>query len=98
MQQVQTRFCPSSEETGYLEIKVTLTRESGESNAWRRINKGFLHAFRKQLLLWRSLDDEEKKHYEQLLDQFSDKKVLMVEMPEEDFVKCEFPGKCDVKR
>ncbi len=90
MQQVQTRFCPSTEETGYLEIKVTLTRESGESNAWRRINKGFLHAFRKQLLLWRSLDDDEKKHYEQVLDQVQRQKGLMVETPErEEFLKCE---------
>jgi hypothetical protein len=89
MQQVQTRFCPSAEETGYLEIKVTLTRESGESNAWRRINKGFLHAFRKQLLLWRSLDDEEKKHYEQMLDQAQRQKGLMMETPEGvQFLKC----------
>jgi cell division protein FtsX len=92
MQQVQTRFCPSTEELGYLEIKVTLTRESGESNAWRRINKGFLHAFRKQLLLWRSLDDEEKKHYEQVLDQIQRQKGLIVDTSEkEDFVKCECP-------
>ncbi len=90
MQQVQTRFCPSTEEVGYLEIKVTLTRESGESNAWRRINKGFLHAFRKQLLLWRSLDDEEKKHYELLLDQAQRKTGLMVESAEGEKV-----GKCE---
>ncbi len=90
MQQVQTRFCPSTEETGYLEIKVTLNRESGESNAWRRINKGFLHAFRKQLLLWRSLNDEEKKHYELVLDQAQEKKGLMSETPGgEEFTKCE---------
>ncbi len=90
MQQVQTRFCPSTEEAGYLEIKVTLTRESGESNAWRRINKGFLHAFRKQLLLWRSLDDEEKKYYEQVLDQAQQEKGLMAEAPEgETLLKCE---------
>jgi cell division protein FtsX len=90
MQQVETQFCPSVEEKGYLEIKVTLTRESGESNAWRRINKGFLHAFRKQLLLWRSLDDEEKKHYEQVLDQAQRQKGLMAETPEgELLLKCE---------
>jgi hypothetical protein len=90
MQQVETRFCPSTEETGYLEIKVTLTRESGESNSWRRINKGFLHAFRKQLLLWRSLDDEEKKHYEQVLDQAQRQKGLVVETPEGEMLfKCD---------
>jgi hypothetical protein len=68
MQKVATRFCPSVKENGYLEITVSLTRESGESNAWRRINKNFLHALRKQLLLWRGLDAEKKKYYERLLE------------------------------
>ena len=68
MQKVSVRFCPSVKEKGYLEITVSLARESGESNAWRRINKNFLHALRKQLLLWRGLDAEKKKHYERLLD------------------------------
>ena len=90
MQKVQTQFCPSTEEMGYLEIKVTLTRESGESNAWRRINKGFLHAFRKQLLLWRGLDDLEKKHYELLLDQAQREKGLILENQDKNrFLKCE---------
>ena len=56
MQQVEIQFCPSAEEAGFLEIKVRLTRLAGEANAWRRINKPFLHALRKQLLMWRSLD------------------------------------------
>jgi hypothetical protein len=66
-QQVELRFAPAPQEPGFLEIRVTLTRESGESNAWRRINKGFLHAVRRQLLIWRSLDEPAKVHYEQRL-------------------------------
>ena len=42
-------------------------RESGEANAWRRINKTFLHDIRRQLLVWRSFDDPAKEKYEQLL-------------------------------
>jgi hypothetical protein len=52
-----------------LEIHAWLIRESGESNAWRRINKGFLDSVRRQLLIWRSLDESAKQHYEQRLAQ-----------------------------
>ncbi len=67
MQRVELRFTPAREEPGFLEIHVRLTRESGESNAWRRINHGFLLAVRRQLLIWRSLDPTAKRHYEQPL-------------------------------
>jgi hypothetical protein len=67
MQKVDFQFCPSRDEPGFLEISVRLTRESGEANAWHRINKGFLHEIRKQLLVWRSFDDQAKDHYAQLL-------------------------------
>ncbi|MCU0601920.1 MAG: M28 family peptidase [Desulfobacterales bacterium] len=67
MQRVELRFAPARGEPGFVEIHVRLTRESGESNAWRRINKGFLHDVRRQLLIWRSLDEPAKMHYEQRL-------------------------------
>jgi hypothetical protein len=67
MQEVALQFRPSSDEPGFLEIHVGLTRESGEANAWLRINKGFLHVIRRQLLIWRSLDAEGKRHYEEVL-------------------------------
>ncbi|HSO59759.1 MAG TPA: FtsX-like permease family protein [Desulfobacterales bacterium] len=67
MQVADLKFKPSPEQPGFLEIHVRLTRESGESNAWHRINKGFLHRIRRQLLVWRSLDDETKLFYERLL-------------------------------
>lgn len=67
MQTVDFLFEPSEDETGFLEIKVQLVRESGESNAWRRINKTFLHEIRRQLLVWRSFDDQTKEKYERLL-------------------------------
>jgi hypothetical protein len=66
-QKVDLQFCPATDEPGFLEIKIRLIRQSGEANAWRRINKGFLHNVRKQLLLWRSFDLPTKQHYERLL-------------------------------
>ena len=67
MQDVEVRFCPAEDEPGFLEIKIRLIRESGEANAWHRINYAFLHAVRKQLLVWRSLDDESHDYYERRL-------------------------------
>jgi hypothetical protein len=67
MQRVALKFRPAADETGFLEISIQLIRESGEANAWHRINKAFLHDVRKQLLIWRSFDDRTKVHYEQLL-------------------------------
>ncbi|GBC63219.1 peptide ABC transporter permease [Desulfonema ishimotonii] len=67
MQQVDVRFCVSGENRGFLEIEVRLVRETGEANAWRRINKAFLNALRKQLLVWRSMDEAARKEYEALL-------------------------------
>ncbi len=67
MQSVDLLFNPAEDEPGFLEIKVQLIRESGEANAWRRINKTFLHEIRRQLLVWRSFDDQTKEKYERIL-------------------------------
>jgi hypothetical protein len=69
MQQAELRFTPSRTEPGFVEIQVALTRESGEAHTWWRINKGFLHEIRRQLLIWRSLDDAAKAHFEERLAQ-----------------------------
>jgi len=63
MQQTAMEFCPAANEPGFLEIKIRLTREAGEANTWRRVNRTFLHALRKQLLIWRSLDAEMQNGY-----------------------------------
>lgn len=57
MQTVDIQFCPAPEGKDFLVIKITLHRQSGESGIWQRINTSFLHEIRKQLLVWRSLDD-----------------------------------------
>ena len=63
MQLVQIVFCPSEENEGFLEIHVFMIRETGEANAWKRINKAFINALRKQLLIWRSLDDDTRDEF-----------------------------------
>ncbi len=68
MQLVEVEFKRSATELGFLEISIRLNRETGEANAWHRINKTFLHVIRKQLLIWRSFDDPTKLSYEELIN------------------------------
>ncbi len=51
----------------FMEIDLAITRQSGEGNTWWRINKRFVNLIRKQLLIWRALDESEKKGYEDRL-------------------------------
>lgn len=67
MQWVDLSFCHAREGKEFLEICVTMNRRSGEFTLWRRINTSFVHALRKQLLIWRSLDDEGHAQYSALL-------------------------------
>jgi hypothetical protein len=79
MQRVDVQFCPAADDPGFLEIKIRLVREAGEVNAWRRINKGFLNQLRKQLLVWRSLDEVAQDRYEQVMDLTVEKKGVATE-------------------
>jgi hypothetical protein len=67
-QQVTITFSPAMWHPGYLEIEVELTREAGEARMWKRLNKGFLDDLRKQMLVWRSLDEERRTSYEASVD------------------------------
>jgi hypothetical protein len=68
MQAVEILFCPSEEDPGFLDIRVRLTRKTGEVNAWGRINKAFVNDLRKQLLIWRSMDGWTLAHYEKVME------------------------------
>jgi hypothetical protein len=65
MQRVDIQFCPARDNYDYLEIRITMHRESGESGQWQRINKLFVHELRKQLLIWRSMDQATHKQLNQ---------------------------------
>lgn len=69
MQEVQVHFCPADNDPGFLEIRVHLVRETGEANAWHRINKAFIHQLRKPMLAWRSLGAEAQKEFGEKLEQ-----------------------------
>jgi len=62
-QRLQLHCCPSEDNPGYLEIALQMIRLSGERSAWIRANKGFIQALRKQMLLWRILDESSKASY-----------------------------------
>jgi len=67
-QTVEILFCPAEEGSEFLEIRIRLTRKTGEVNAWGRINKTFVNDLRKQLLIWRSMDGFTLAHYEKELE------------------------------
>uniref|UniRef100_I2Q375 ABC-type antimicrobial peptide transport system, permease component n=1 Tax=Desulfovibrio sp. U5L TaxID=596152 RepID=I2Q375_9BACT len=63
-QAVTVYFIPAEETPGYMEIDVELTRQAGEAGMWKRLNKGFVNDLRKQLLIWRSLEESVRTAYE----------------------------------
>ncbi|MFV0422417.1 FtsX-like permease family protein [Oleidesulfovibrio sp.] len=63
-QNVRLVFCPSELYKGYRQIQVIIRREAGERIIWNNLNKRFLNDLRKQLLVWRSLDDSARQAYE----------------------------------
>jgi hypothetical protein len=70
-QKVSMLICHSDQETGFMEIKLTILRSAGEVNVWRRVNRAFIHQLRRQLLLWRSMDTQQKMGYENLIKMVS---------------------------
>ncbi len=67
MQWVDIHFCPAGEGPDFLEIRVVMNRRAGEVTLWQRVNKSFINALRKQLLVWRSLDEKGHRLYAELL-------------------------------
>ncbi len=63
MQWVDIQFYPVEGDSSYLEIKATMERRAGEEQLWHRINTSFLHDLRKQLLVWRSIDDDSHAYF-----------------------------------
>jgi hypothetical protein len=66
-QKINLLFCHSEQEAGFMEIKLGIIRSAGEVNVWRRVNRVFIHQLRRQLLVWRSLDANQKTFYETLI-------------------------------
>ncbi|WP_186441648.1 ABC transporter permease [Desulfamplus magnetovallimortis] len=62
MQKITITFTQSMTDSTYLQIKTEIERESGEADIWLRLNKRFLFELRKQLLIWRSLDEQSNRN------------------------------------
>ncbi|MBC8136081.1 MAG: FtsX-like permease family protein [Fibrella sp.] len=45
------------------DLKLTLTRVSGDISNWKRVNRRFLNTLRKQFLIWRTLSESERERY-----------------------------------
>jgi len=61
MQQVEFKIKPSDIFDHYMDIQMVIKRSSGEQNTWWRVNKRFVNLIRKQLLIWRSMEDGHKE-------------------------------------
>ncbi len=69
MQRIDIFFVPAPGSPEFLAIQLKIHRESGEKGQWQRINKMFIHELRKQLLIWRSMDQD---IHRQLGDDFNE--------------------------
>jgi len=45
------------------EVKLRITRESGDISNWKRVNRRFLNTLRKQFLIWRTLRASDREKY-----------------------------------
>jgi hypothetical protein len=45
------------------DIRLTLTRLSGDIANWKRVNRRFLNILRKQFLIWRTLPQDQRERY-----------------------------------
>ncbi len=78
MQEVDIQFCPAKQSKNHLEIKIIMERLAGEMGMWQRISTLFLHDMRKQLLVWRSLDEKAHDQLREILRGAVQKKNTLV--------------------
>jgi hypothetical protein len=62
---VRIEIVPTEYE-GVYDIRLTLTRLSGDIANWKRVNRRFLNILRKQFLIWRTLPQEQRERYMKL--------------------------------
>ena len=61
-QQVHFEALPTGEHNIFA-MTLTINRISGDASSWRRVNKNFMNALRKQFLIWRTIAPEDKAQY-----------------------------------
>jgi hypothetical protein len=61
-QHIKLETVPTELEDVY-DLRLTLTRVSGDVSNWKRVNRRFLNTLRKQFLIWRTLSPAERDKY-----------------------------------
>lgn len=61
-QMIKLETVPTDLEDVY-DLRLTLTRVSGDVSNWKRVNRRFLNTLRKQFLIWRTLNAAERERY-----------------------------------
>jgi len=61
-QHVRIEIVPTAY-VGVYDIRLTLTRLSGDIANWKRVNRRFLNILRKQFLIWRTLPQDQRERY-----------------------------------
>jgi hypothetical protein len=61
-QHIKLETVPTELEDVY-DLRLTLTRVSGDVSNWKRVNRRFLNTLRKQFLIWRTLSPAEREKY-----------------------------------
>ncbi|MGC8861915.1 MAG: ABC transporter permease, partial [Armatimonadota bacterium] len=61
-QMVTLQTLPTAMEDVF-EVKLRITRESGDISNWKRVNRRFLNTLRKQFLIWRTLRASDREKY-----------------------------------
>ncbi len=50
-------------EFGMHNLSLTIHRISGDAASWRRVNQGFINTLRKQFLIWRTVEPQDRENY-----------------------------------
>ena len=66
-QMIKLETIPTDFEDVY-DLKLELTRVSGDMSNWKRVNRRFLNTLRKQFLIWRTLNSAERDRYLEEMD------------------------------
>ncbi len=61
-QQVHFEAVPTGKHNIYT-LSLTIDRLSGDAASWRRVNQNFMNLLRKQFLIWRTVQPEDKAQY-----------------------------------
>lgn len=67
-QMIKLETVPTELEDVY-DLRLALTRVSGDVSNWKRVNRRFLNTLRKQFLIWRTLSAAERARYYEEMEQ-----------------------------